>query len=151
MTALLARALLSAALAPLAHDVWAQVPGEKTVAGIVIRIGLASADQLSSHPPGHSEAKMHPSQPRTGREHLVISLAQEHGGRRIDDATVTASVSRIGMDHVSRGLERMPAPQATTYGGYFDFRQPGPYRIRIEVSRPAMAAPVVAEFDYRNR
>ena len=130
---------------------WAQVPGEKTAGGIVFRIGMASGEQVSSHPPGHAEGKMHPSESRQGRDHLVISLAEESSGKRIEDATVTASVSRSGVDHVNRPLERMEAPGATSYGGFFDFRQPGPYRIRIEVARSGHPAPVAAEFDYRNR
>lgn len=61
------------------------------------------------------------------------------------------AVSRAGMDHVSRPLERMESPGATSYGAFFDLRQPGPYRIRIEVARPGSPVPAAAEFDYSNR
>ncbi|MEO5677874.1 MAG: hypothetical protein ABIQ84_10020, partial [Usitatibacter sp.] len=56
-------------------------------------------------------------------------------------------VSRSGLDHVHRPMDRMEAPDATSYGGFFDFRQPGPYLIRIEVARPGLRAPVMAEFE----
>jgi len=144
MTARLVPQTALAALLLFTANAWAQVPGEKTAGGIIFRIGIASGEQVSSLPPGHAEGKMHPSETRSGRDHLVISLA-------IADATVTASVSRSGVDHVNRTLERMEAPGATSYGGFFDFRQPGPYRIRIEVARSGHPAPVAAEFDYRNR
>lgn len=151
LTARLVPSTALTALLLLTANVWAQVPGEKTVGGIVFRIGIASGEQLSSHPPGHGEGRMHPSQSSRGRDHLTISLAEKGSGKRIEDATVTASVSRSGVDHVNRLLERMEMPGATSYGGFFDFRQPGPYRIRVEVARPGAPAPVAAEFDYGNR
>ena len=144
------RAALAAFLL-FAASGWAQVPGEKIAGGIVVRIGIASSEQLSSRPPGHAEGKMHPSQSRPGRDHMVISLADERSGKRIEDAKVTASVSRSGVDHVNRPLERMDAPGTVSYGGYFDLRPPGPYRIRIEIVRPGLGMPVAAEFEYRNR
>ena len=61
------RAALAAFLL-FAASGWAQVPGEKIAGGIVVRIGIASSEQLSSHPPGHAEGKMHPSQSRPGRD-----------------------------------------------------------------------------------
>lgn len=149
-TRLVPRAAL-AALLLFAANGWAQVPGEKTSGGIVFHIGIASGEQVSSHPADHAEGKMHPSQSGRGRDHLVISLADERSGKRIEDATVRASVSRSGLDPVNRPMERMEAPGATSYGGFFDFRQPGPYRIRVEVTRPGLPMPAVAEFDYRNR
>ena len=94
---------------------------------------------------------MHASESRRGRDHVVISLADERSGKRIEDATVTASISRSGVDHIRRPMERMEAPGATSYGGYFDLRQPGPYRIRIEVVRPEFPMPVAADFVYKNR
>ena len=126
---------------------WAQVPGEKISGGIVFRIGIAPAEQVESQ----SLENMHPSRPRSSREHVVVALTEERSGKRIEDAKVTVSVSRAGMDHVSRPLERMDSPGATSYGGFFDLRQPGPYRIRIEVARPGSPAPAAAEFDYGNR
>ena len=139
------------ALLLVAVNCKAQVPGERIFGGIVFRIGIASSEHVSSLPPERANGPMHPSQSRPGRDHLVIALAEERNGKRIEDATVKASISRSGVDHTSLPLERMQAPGATSYGGYFDFRQPGPYRIRIEVARPGHTMPVAAEFDYKNR
>ena len=139
------------ALLLFASNGWAQVPGERSSGGIVFRIGIAPSEQVSSYPPGHAESKMHQSEPRRGLDHLVISLTDERSGKRIEDATVTASISRSGVEHIRRRLERMEAPGATSYGAYFDLRQPEPYRFRIEVVRPGFPAPVTAEFAYKNR
>ena len=147
---LLPRAVLMALLSFAANG-WAQVPGERTSGGIVFRIGIAPGEQVSSHPPAHAESKMHASESRRGRDHVVVSLADERSGKRIGDAAVTASISRSGVDHIRRPMERMQVPEATSYGGYFDLRQPGPYRIRIEVVRPGLPTPVIADFDYKYR
>ena len=146
------RAAAAALFVSLAATAWAQVPGEKTVGGIVFRLGIAPAEQVSSeHPKGHAEREMHQPRARRDRDHLVVSLAEEGSGRRIDDARVTASVSRMGTDHSRRELQRMQTAGAPSYGEYFDFRDPGPYRIRLEVRRRGTPVPTVAEFDYDNR
>jgi hypothetical protein len=148
------RLALAASVAAFGYPLatWAQVPGEKTVGGIVFRLGLASSDQVASdHPATHEERSMHQPRKRREREHLVVSLADSGSGRRIADATVTALVSRMGTDQVRQELERMEAGGMASYGGYFDLSAPGPYVIRIEVRRPGAPAPTFAQFDYRNR
>jgi hypothetical protein len=131
---------------------WSQVPGEKTVGGIVFRIGLASSEQVTSeHPAMHEERSMHQPRKAREREHLVVSLADADTGRLIPDATVAALVSRMGTDQVREDLERMDTNGMVSYGGYFDLRAPGPYVIRIEVRRPGARAATFAQFDYRNR
>ena len=136
----------------LGAGAWAQVPGEKIVGNVVFNIGIAPEEQISTeHPSNNSERQMHLPRARSDRDHLVLSLADAGTGSRIDDATVTASISRMGMDHVRRDLERMDTGGTVTYGNYFDLRAPGPYLIRLEVRRPGAPAPTVAEFDYRNR
>ncbi len=141
--------LLPAAVLPLGGEAMGQVPGEKVVSGIVVHVGVATSEQLSSRPRGHAEAMMHSPASRGERDHLVVALADARSGQRIDEATVVASVSRSGVDHRRRVLERMESPGAASYAGFFDFRQPGPYRIRIEVIRPGLPVPAVADFDYR--
>ena len=44
----------------------------------------------------------------------------------------------------------MNMESAPAYGGFFDFRVPGRYLIRIEVYRPRLKEPVLADFVYRN-
>jgi hypothetical protein len=143
------RAASLALVLSFAITAWAQVPGEKVVGGIVFRLGIAPSEQVSSE--GTAEREMHQPRARRDRDHLVVSLAEEGSGKRIGDARVTASVSRMGTDHARRELQRMQTGSVPSYGEYFDFRALGPYRIRVEVRRPGTPAPTVAEFDYDNR
>ena len=146
------RAASAALLVSLAAVAWAQVPGEKTVGGIVFRVGIAPSEQVSSeHPKDHAERQMHQPRARSDRDHLVVSLAEEGTDKRIVDARVTASISRMGMDHSRREMQRMEAGGVVTYGEYFDLRSRGPYLIRLEVRRRGAPTPTVAEFDYDNR
>jgi hypothetical protein len=94
---------------------------------------------------------MHQPRARSDRDHLVVSLAEEGTDKRIVDARVTASISRMGMDHSRREMQRMEAGGVVTYGEYFDLRSRGPYLIRLEVRRRGAPTPTVAEFDYDNR
>lgn len=150
MTPYVVRAILLAALAPFGPAALAQLaPSERTVSGIVIRIGAVSS-QLPSGAPGHGAATMHPADPRAGRDHFVVSLSEKDSGKNIGDASVNASISRGGMDHVRRPLERMQVSGGSAYGGYFDFRIPGRYLIRIEVYRPGLKEPILADFVYRD-
>ena len=134
----------------LAAGAWAQVPGEKTSRGLVIRIGIVPAEQVAQHPPAHPEKRMHEPRPRSGRDHLVISLDDARSGARVADATVRATVVRVGFGEERRALERMDAGGTVTFGGYFDFHTRGSYRIRIDIRRPGDASPTIAEFDYAN-
>jgi hypothetical protein len=70
------------ALLLLAANGWAQVPGEKTSGGIVFRIGIASAEQVSSLPPEHADGQMHPSQSRPGRTASASKSCDRASGRR---------------------------------------------------------------------
>ncbi len=142
--ALVAFGLLAAASA------WAQVPGEKTVDGVIVRIGVAPAEQIMALPAGRAEHKMHTDH-GGGPDHLVVALADARTGARIEKASVTVSISRMGMESGQQRLERMEAPGATSWGGYFDLRAAGPYLIHVVVTTPGNPAPIVAEFDYRNR
>lgn len=127
----------------------AQVPGEKSVQGIVVRIGVAPLEQIEALPAGRPERAMHPSHAAADRDHLVVALADERDGHALERANVTATVSRLGMGEERRALDRMEEFGTTSWGGYFDLRSPGPYVIRLEVTRPGQRAPIVTQFVYR--
>ena len=150
MTPYVVRAILLAALASFGTAALAQVaPSERTVSGIVIRVAVVPAPQPSGGP-GHAAETMRPAGPRVGRGQVVVSLTEKDSRKSIGSAGVNASISRGGMDHVRRPLERMHIPGGTAYGGFFDFRVPGRYLIRIAVYRPRLKEPVLADFVYRN-
>ncbi|HXZ49420.1 MAG TPA: hypothetical protein VEG27_10390 [Usitatibacter sp.] len=126
----------------------AQVPGQKTVDGVVFDVGIASAAQISALPPGSLGAEA-PGPSEKGKDHLVVALSEAASGQRIVNARVTVNVARMGMDGVRRTLERMDVAGATSWGGYFDLHTPGSYRIHLVAILPGRA-PVVADFEYRN-
>lgn len=135
----------------LASTAWAQVPGHKSVGGMVVSVGIAPIEQIQALPGTRSEHTMHVKHASNDRDHLVVALADARTGKRIEKAEVTATVSRLGMGEEHRSLEAMPQPGATTWGGYFDLREPGPYVIRVEVARPGNVGPAIAQFAYSAR
>lgn len=139
------------ASAVLASTAWAQVPGEKAVDGVVVMVGVAPIEQIESLPAGRPERAMHAQHATNERDHLVVALADQRTGRSIRQAEVTASVSRIGMGESRRTLERMDEFGTTSWGGYFDLRERGPYLIRLRVARPGFATPIETQFVYRTQ
>ena len=133
----------------LASTAWAQVPGEKAVDGILVTVGVAPIEQIESLPAGRPERLMHAHHGANERDHLVVALADQRTGKSIRHADVTATVSQIGMGESRHALERMDEYGTTSWGGYFDLREGGPYVIRLRVSRPGLATPLEADFVYR--
>lgn len=134
-----------------ATSLHAQVPGEKAVDGIVVRIGVAEAGQVAKHAAAHGEQGMHGGPKRGENEHVVVSLVEAGTGQPIGNADVTLVVDRGGVSHVRRKLELMPLPEVPSFGGWFDLGQPGPYRITVEVARPGGSRATVARFEMNNR
>lgn len=143
-----AAALVAASIAGALH---AQVPGQKSADGLIVRIGIADAAQVAKHAAGHGEQRMHGATKESGSEHVVVSLADERSGRLVQDADVVIVVDRSGVDHVRRRLEPMSMADAPSYGGWLDLRQPGPYRITVEISRPGVPRKTLARFEMKNR
>jgi len=144
------RTAMGALGAVLAATAWAQVPGEKSVDGVRVSVGIATVEQIEALPTGRPERAMHATHARNDRDHLVVALADQRTGRAIERASVTATVSRLGMSEDRRALGRMEEAGTTSWGGYFDLREPGPYVIHVEVARPGWALPIVADFTYRS-
>ena len=140
-------ALVSAAAAVTLH---AQVPGEKTLGDMVVRIGVADARQVAKHAAAHGEQRMHGGPTRGERDHVVVSLVDAATGRPIKDAEVTLAVDRSGVSHVRRKLDLMSL-DVPSFGGWFDLRPPGPYRMTVEVERPGVARKASVPFDMNNR
>ena len=144
---------LAAALvaAFVAAPLGAQVPGEKTVDGIVVRIGIASAGQVAKHAAAHGEDRMHGGPRRGENDHVVVSLADGTSGERIAHAGVSVEVHRAGVAQRRRDLEFMPGPGVPSYGGWFDLGGAGPYRLKVEVALPGSRRKSTVEFDLDNR
>ena len=133
----LAAAALGALLAP---PVWAQQL--KTVEGLVINLGLMSAEQ-AIHAEGHRDA--HPSTFPSGSEHVLITLADEKTHRPIGGAEVTVEVLDPKGKAVSKPLLPTSAGGMPDYSELFVFGWSGTYTLRVSVL-PKGAKPVKANF-----
>lgn len=124
----------------------------KTVAGMEIFYGVVPAQVVARSAQAH-DPKMHGGKLRSpGSHHLVVSLFDVKSGERISDATVTATVTPLGMARVEKQLDPMQINDTTSYGNFFDFpASSAPFRIAFKITRPAILPhnAVTAEFEYR--
>ena len=140
-----------AAILVVAGAACAQVPGEKTVDGVVVRIGIASAELVGRNQAIQRDGRMQHDRKESDRDHVVVSLSDATTGERFADAQVELRVNRAGVDHTRRALDAMPMPGAPSYGGWIDLRQPGPYRLTLEIRRHAGAPPSLVQFELNDR
>ncbi len=143
---LLALAFIFAAQGPAG----AAGPG-KTVDGMEVFYGVVPAEVIGKRADIH-DARMHGSK-RLGADaqHLVVSVLDAKTGQHIDNATVVATVTPLGMAPQEKRLEPMQINQTVTYGNFFDFPpSSAPFRIAVKITRPNVAThnPPVAEFEY---
>ena len=120
----------------------------KTTGGLAIYLGVLPAEIAKGHSPDPSEGKMHGGtlKGRT-QHHVMVAIFEARSGARVTDAEVTARVAEIGLGQTERRLESMTMDKAISYGNYFSMGSPGPYRIDLEIKRPAWQ-PVRTIFEY---
>jgi hypothetical protein len=128
------------------------IDGHKVAAGMSVYLGITPAVIVRSHAASHAEATMHRGPP-AGRhvQHLTAALFDDRTGERIEDATVEARVTPLGMASMTRGLEPMAIADTVTYGNYFTMRDAGAYRIRLAITRSGDRRPVMLEFAHQHR
>ena len=138
----ISRALAAAALSAALVAAPAAAQQMKTVGGVVVNIGIISAIAAE-----HADARhgVHKGGHGSGMEHVVVSLAEEKSGARIDDADVTIEVKTP-----KGSVQKKPAlPMVTAgypdYREVFDFGWSGSYVVRVSVKRKA-AKPIEAVF-----
>jgi len=120
----------------------------KRVDGVVVNFGIMPAE-AALRAEGHSEA--HPQHPPAGSQHVLITLDDEKGARRVGDAEVTVEVK----DPRGR-MERKPLLH--THGGglpdyseLFVFSWSGDYDVHVIVVRQPGAKPLEARFTVHHR
>ncbi len=117
--------------------------------GMELFFGIIPAEILRGHPSEHEERSMHGGVPRgKGVHHLLISVFDTKTRARITDATITCSVTELGMTTQHQKLEMMSFGGAVSYGNYFGMPNPGPYEIVVNVQRPSNSKPATARFRY---
>ena len=92
---------------------------------------------------------MHGVQPAAEHNHhLIVAIFNSVTGERVTDASVTAKVTQPGFEHPEKPLEPMKIADTITYGNFFDLAKPGVYRIRLNISHPGSARPIMVDLLY---
>lgn len=122
----------------------------KSVGGLTVYLGVVPAELVKGPGPHSAEQPMHGGTPRGVHEHhIVVAIFDSVTNARIEDATVTAKVSGLGLSGPQKTLEPMKIADTITYGAYFNLTA-DLYTIRVTVQRPG-AQPVVVDFKYDHR
>jgi len=115
----------------------------KTVAGIVINIGIVDAlaaehvdSQHGAHTGGHG----------AGAEHIVVSLADAKSGARIAGAQIVVEVTDPKGRIQKKSLMPMTTAGVPDYSEVFDFGWSGKYVARLVVTPAGAAKPVTTRF-----
>ena len=117
--------------------------------GMELFFGLIPAEILRGHPSDHEERSMHGGVPRgKGVHHLVISVFDAKTRARITDATITGSITELGMTTQHEKLKAVSFGGAVSYGNYFAMPNQGPYEIVVTVQRPGDSKTATARFQY---
>ena len=127
MRAWLAFLILAGVLA--AAPAWAQQ--EKTVGGLVIDLGIMSAEKAVLAE-GHAEA--HPKTFPSGSQHILITVVDAKTKRRIGDATVVVSVRSPNGAVEEKPLLHTQAAGFPDYSELFVFGSSGTYKLRVKIT-----------------
>ncbi|MBY0512006.1 MAG: hypothetical protein K2P94_17860 [Rhodospirillaceae bacterium] len=123
----------------------------KVASGVAVYLGLLPAELIKGHPKSHPESTMHNGKPGGVHEyHLVAAVFDEKASARIEDASVKARVSGLGLAGESIALEPMSIANTVTYGGFINLPD-DLYTIRITVRRPGVSEPVTLDFKFDHR
>ena len=117
--------------------------------GMELFFGIIPAEILRGHPSEHKERSMHGGVPRgKGVHHLVISVFDAKSRARITNATITGSITELGMAPQHEKLDAMSLGGTVRYGHYFAMPNQGPYEIVVNVQRPGAGKTATARFQY---
>jgi hypothetical protein len=129
----------------------AQGSETKTVGGLTVYLGVVPAELVKGPGQHSAERPMHGGSPhRSPHEyHIAVAVFDSTTNARIEDATVTAKVSGVGLSGPQKTLEPMKIADTITYGGYFNLAA-DLYTVRVTIQRPG-TQPVVVDFKYDHR
>lgn len=116
---------------------------QKTVEGIVINLGVMSAER-AVHAEGHRD--MHPDKFPSGSQHVLITLADEKTGRHISDAEVQVEVRDPKGARVAKPLLHTSAAGVPDYSELFVFDWSGTYQLSVSVTPMKGGKPMKASF-----
>jgi len=121
----------------------------KITDGIELYLGVQPAALVSRVHPG---AEMHDGVP-SGRnfKHVMVAVYDATSGERIEDATVEARVTPLGLATITRPLEPMVIADTITYGNFFNMAIAGQYEIEVAIKRAEVTQPTIFIFPYYHR
>jgi hypothetical protein len=114
-----------------------------TTGGLVINLGIVPAE-VALRADGHRDA--HPAHPPPGSQHLLVTLEEEHGGRRIGDADVAVEVIDPHRHVERKTMLHTQAGGLPDYSELFVFDWSGDYVIHVIVTPKPGAKPAEARF-----
>ncbi|WP_114809059.1 hypothetical protein [Paraburkholderia kururiensis] len=116
-----------------------QLDRSVTKSGLIVHFGVVPAERAQAVEGSASAPAETVSAPARGSYHLVVALYDKPTGARIDDATVTAKVTRPGPKSGPKvqvkTLQPLKVNDTVTYGNYFDMPWQGRYRIDLSIKR----------------
>ena len=143
--------LLASLVAVPAISAAATTREHKVVDGVSIYLGIVPAEIVRGHPRGHPDGEIHGGPPAGDHVyHIIIALFDQQTDMKISDARVSAAVSEINHPGHQRKLEPMLIGGTIAYGNYFDLPGSGPYRIVVQIRRPAQPRVIEAEFVFKH-
>jgi len=115
----------------------------KSVAGVVVNFGIVPA-AVALRADGHRD--MHPPNPPSGSQHLLVTLADEKSQARIGDAAVSIEVTGPRGRIETKPLLHTQAGGLPDYSELFTFAWSGEYKIRVIITLSSGAKPMETRF-----
>ena len=143
MKRLARRCAILAALFALALAWTHATAQQKTVDGVVINLGIVPAE-VALQANGHRD--MHPPHPPPGSQHLLVTLDEAAGGKRIGDADVVVEVTDPHGGVEKKALLHTQADGFPDYSELFRFGWAGKYSIRVVVTLKGGAKPIETRY-----
>lgn len=116
---------------------------QRIVEGVVVNLGIVPA-AVALRADGHREA--HPANPPSGAQHVLVTLDEEKGGKRIGDAEVVVEVTDPRGHVEKKPLLHTQGGGLPDYSELFHFGWPGQYAVRVIITRSAGARPIQTQF-----
>jgi hypothetical protein len=131
---------------PINSPAYSEVPAQSVMShGLTVYFGVLPAPIAK----GITGGPMHDGRPSAAHSHhLIVAIFNSVTGERVTDAGVAAKVTQPGFEPPEKPLEPMKIADTITYGNFFDLSKPGIYRIRLRISRPGGARPIMVDLLY---
>ena len=119
----------------------------KTVGGLVVNLGIVPAE-VALRAEGHRDA--HPTNAPHGSQHLLITLDEEKGGKRISASEVVVEVTDPRGNVDRKPMLHTQAGGFPDYSELFMFGWSGEYSIRVIITPLPGAKPIETRFTVRH-